>query len=520
MVENRRIKILWVDDEIEHLKAHLFFLNEKGFNIYTATNGVDALAMLANGDFSLVFLDENMPGISGLETLTRIKEQKPDLPVIMITKSEEENIMELAIGSKIADYLIKPVNPNQILSSIKKILERESLVSKKTTTDYRTAFSKIGMRLNDNLSCSEWTEVYKQLVYWELELQGADSSMNDVLLMQKSEANNLFTKFVKKNYANWLQSQEGPLMSHQLLKERVLPLLKENKQVVMIVIDNFRYDQWEVIRREIGSLFTIHNDELYFSILPTSTQFARNAIFSGLLPSNIEKMYPHLWANDDDEGSKNQFEEELLDTFFKRMRENVKTMYEKVCDAESGRKLLDNYTRLRDYQLSVIVYNFVDILSHARTEMKMIRELIADEAAYRSLTLSWFIHSPLYELLKKLSHENATVIITTDHGTIRVQNALKVVGDRNVNTNLRYKQGKNLAYEAKSVFEVKNPEKIFLPRPNVSTSYIFATGDDFFAYPNNYNYYVSYYKDTFQHGGVSMEEIMIPLAILEPKGPK
>lgn len=518
MEENRNIRILWVDDEIEHLKAHLFFLNEKGYAVDTATNGKDALAMLAESQYNLIFLDENMPGLSGLETLTRIKEQKPDIPVIMVTKCEEEETMDQAIGSKIADYLIKPVNPNQILLSIKRTLERESLVSKKATTDYRSAFSKIGMRLNDNLSCAEWMDVYKQLVYWELELQGADSSMNEVLLMQKSEANNQFAKFVKRHYADWIQSDTEPLMSHQLLKNKVLPLLKEDRQVVMIVIDNFRYDQWEVVRREIASLFTTRSDELYFSILPTATQYARNAIFSGLLPLNIEKMYPHLWSDEEDEGSKNQFEEELLVTFFKRMRENVKTMYEKVNDAESGRKLLENYARMRDYQLSVVVYNFVDILSHARTEMKMIRELIADESAYRSLTLSWFQHSPVYELLKKLSLDKFTVIITTDHGTIRVQNPIKVVGDRNVNTNLRFKQGKNLAYDAKSIFEAKQPEKLFLPRPNVSTSYIFATGDDFFAYPNNYNYYVSYYKDTFQHGGISMEEMLVPFAVLEPKG--
>jgi DNA-binding response OmpR family regulator len=517
MDDTRKIKLLWVDDEIEHLKAHLFFLNEKGYTVDTASNGKDALAMLQEEDYNLIFLDENMPGLSGLETLKRIKEQKPDLPVIMVTKSEEEDIMDQAIGSKIADYLIKPVNPNQILSSIKKTLERQALVSKTTTIDYRSAFSKIGMRLNENLSYDEWAEVYKQLVHWELELQDADSSMNEVLLMQKSEANNLFTKFVKKNYGNWLQTEDGPLMSHRLLRERVLPLLHEQKQVVMIVIDNFRCDQWEVIRREIGSLFTIKSDELYYSILPTATQYARNAIFSGLLPSNIEKMFPDLWTNDEEEGSKNQFEGELLATFFKRMREPVKAMYEKVVDVESGRKLLENYTRFRDYQFSAVVFNFVDMLSHARTEMKMIRELIADESAYRSLTVSWFLHSPLFELLKKLAQEKFTVIITTDHGTIRVQNPLKVIGDRSTNTNLRFKQGKNLAYEAKSVFEVKNPEKIFLPRPNVSTSYIFATGNDFFAYPNNYNYYVSYYKDTFQHGGISMEEILVPLVVMEPK---
>jgi CheY-like chemotaxis protein len=517
MDDIKNIRLLWVDDEIEHLKAHIFFLNEKGFHIDTANNGKDALDLLANGQYSLVFLDENMPGLSGLETLSRIKEIQPSLPVIMVTKSEEEEIMDQAIGSKITDYLIKPVNPNQMLLAIKRTLGRQSLISKKTTTDYQTAFSKIGMRLNERLNPDEWYEIYKQLVFWELELQQSDSSMNEVLLMQKTEANNQFVRFVKNNYVQWLQDDNAPIMSHTLLKRKIVPLLKEQKPVVLIVIDNFRLDQWEIIKQEITPLFNIKSDELYMSILPTATQYARNAIFSGLMPSNIAKIRPDLWVEDDDEGSKNQFEEELINDYFKRIRENVKVYYQKISDAEAGKRLLDNYTQLRNYQLSVIVVNFVDMLSHARTEMKMIRELIADEAAYRSLTLSWFTHSPLYELLKKLAQEKMTVALTTDHGTIRVHNALKVVGDRNTNTNLRYKQGKNLAYDAKSVFEIKKPEQVFLPKPNVSTSYIFATGDDFFAYPNNYNYYVSYYKDSFQHGGISMEEMMIPFAILNPK---
>ena len=517
-MDDKKIRLLWVDDEIEHLKAHLFFLREKGYHVDTATNGKDALMILEEANYDLVFLDENMPGIGGLETLTRIKERRSELPVIMITKNEAEEIMEQAIGSKIADYLIKPVNPNQILSSIKRTIDRNLLVSKQITIDYQSEFSKIGMQLSDNLSFEEWTEVYKRLIYWELELEGADSSMNEVLLMQKNDANTLFTKFIKRNYVDWLNRDEDkPLMSHRLLKERVLPLLKEGKEVVMIIIDNFRYDQWEVIRKEIGTLFNVTNDEVYFSILPTATQYARNAIFAGLLPTDIIKFYPELWVDEEDEGSKNQNEEKLMATFFERMRAKYKTSYCKINDADSGKKLLENYSNLRDEQFSAIVFNFVDMLSHARTEMKMIRELIADEAAYRSLTRSWFLHSPLFELLKRLSQDKKTVIITTDHGTIKVQNPLKVIGYKETNTNLRFKQGKNLAYDRKSVFEVKKPEEIFLPKPNVSTTYIFATGTDFFAYPNNFNYYVSYYKDTFQHGGISMEEVMIPFITMEGK---
>ncbi len=517
MENTQKYRLLWVDDEIEHLKPHIFFLKEKGFQVDTATNGKDALAMLTQEVYSLVFLDENMPGISGLETLMRIKEIQPALPVIMVTKSEEEEIMDQAIGSKIADYLIKPVNPKQVLSSIKRTLGRQSLITKKATTDYQSAFSQIGLRLNDRLSYTEWYQIYKQLIYWELELQDSDSPMNEVLLMQKTEANNQFTRFVKDNYTDWLQADDAPLMSHTIFKRKILPLLKEKKPLVMIVVDNFRSDQWELIKRELAPYFSLREDELYMSILPTATQYSRNAIFAGMLPSNIAKIRPDLWVEDDDEGSKNQHEEALINDYFTRNRENVKVYYQKISDAESGRKLLDNYSHIKDHQLSVVVVNFVDMLSHARTEMKMLRELISDESSYRSLTHSWFNHSPLFDLLKRLSQDDVNVVVTTDHGTIRVQNPVKVVGDRNTNTNLRFKQGKNLAYDAKSVFEVKKPEQIFLPRPNVSTSYIFATGNDFFAYPNNYNYYAGYYKDTFQHGGISMEEMMIPFAILEPK---
>lgn len=520
MENNEKYLLLWVDDEIEHLKPHILFLNEKGYKIDTATNGKDALSMLTKDNYNLVFLDENMPGLSGLDTLMRIKEEQPGLPVIMVTKSEEEEIMDQAIGSKIADYLIKPVLPKQVLSSIKRILGRHTLVSKKTTTDYQSVFSKIGLKINERLDIDEWYDIYKQLVFWEMELQEASSSMNEVLLMQKNEANQQFARFVKENYLNWLNTddQSNPLMSHQLMRNRIMPLLNNNEKVVFLLIDNFRYDQWELIKQELTPYFNMRSDELYCSILPTATQYARNAIFSGLMPSNISKIRPDLWIEEDDEGSKNQYEEELINDYFERNRKKIKIFYDKINNNESGRKLLDNFSQLKNHDLSVIVINFVDMLSHARTEMKMIKELVADESAYRSLTRSWFVHSPLFELIKRLSQEKVTLVITTDHGTIKVQNPIKVIGDRNTNTNLRYKQGKNLSYEKKQVFEIKKPEDAFLPKPNVSTSYIFATDNDFFAYPNNYNYYVNYYKDTFQHGGISMEEVMVPFAILNPRG--
>ncbi|MFT3737535.1 MAG: bifunctional response regulator/alkaline phosphatase family protein [Breznakibacter sp.] len=513
----KQVRLLWVDDEIEHLKAHLFFLEEKGFTVDTATNGTDAIDMVAREHYDLVFLDENMPGISGLETLSRLKEGDPDLPVVMITKSEEEDIMEQAIGRKIADYLIKPVNPNQILLTIKKNLDKRRLVAETTTSGYQSEFSRLSFRINDSLTVEDWEEVYRKLVFWELELQSTGGTMDEVLKMQKAEANREFSKFVKKNYQGWLSTGEGPLLSHQLFKNKIFPLLDSGEKVFFLLIDNFRLDQWQMIRSDLSPDYQFPEESLYMSILPTATQFARNAVFAGLMPSQIAQMYPQYWVDDDEEGSKNQFEQELLQTQIDRYRRKHKFAYHKINDPETGKKVVDGFKSLMTNDLNVIVFNFVDILSHARTEMKMIRELAGDEAAYRSLTMSWYMHSSLRDLLKKLAAENVTVVITTDHGTIRVGNPVKVVGDRNVNTNLRYKQGKNLAYNPKEVFEVKTPEKVFLPRPNVSTTYIFATNNDFFAYPNNYNYYVTYYKDTFQHGGVSLEEMIIPYVVLKGK---
>lgn len=512
------VTILWADDEIELLRPHILFLNEKGYQVTTATSGNDALELFEKNRFDIVFLDENMPGISGLETLTRIKSLRNDVPVVMITKSEEEHIMEDAIGSKIADYLIKPVNPKQILLTIKKNLDNKRLVSEKTTSNYQQEFRQIGMTLGDNLNHKEWADVYKKLVFWELELEKAqDSGMGEILTMQKKEANNMFSRFIEKNYTNWVngKDEDAPTMSHTLIKNKVAPLL--NEPLFLIVIDNLRYDQWKVIQQVINNYYRTDSEETFFSILPTATQYARNALFAGLMPSEIQKRFPKMWLNEDDEGSKNQFESEFLAENLKRLGKNVKHSYTKVLNLSFGKKVAENLNNLLGNPFNVLVYNFVDMLSHARTEMEVIRELADDDAAYRSLTLSWFEHSPLMDIIKQLAEKKIRIAITTDHGTIKVTEASKVVGDKNTNTNLRYKVGKSLDYNKKEVFEVKNPQDIFLPKSNLSDTFIFAKEDLFFAYPNNYNHYVSYYKNTFQHGGISLEEMIIPFVVLSPK---
>ena len=510
-------RLLWVDDEIEMLKAHILFLQKKDYEIVTASNGPDALDLCREQRFDLILLDENMPGLSGLETLMRLKDIAPHVPVVMVTKNEEEDIMDQAIGSKIADYLIKPVNPNQILLALKKNIHQREIVQEVAQTGYRQDFSRIGMQLSENLTADEWKELYKRLVYWELELSEADSAMNDMLRMQKEEANLNFAKFVRKHYEEWITHPDArPLMSPDIFKRCVFPRLSQGRKVFLLVLDNFRFDQWRVLATELADDFDMEED-LYYSILPTATQYARNAIFAGLMPLQIKEMYANLWVDEEEDEGKNLNEEQLIRSQLDRFRRKETFTYHKINDSTQVDKVLPQITS-GSVPLSVLVVNFIDILSHARTESKMVRELAGNESAYRSITLSWFRHTPIKELFRRLASMDYDILITTDHGSIRVDAPTKVVGDRNVNTNLRYKLGKNLSYNAKEVFEVRHPRTLLLPQPNLSTAYIFATGARFFAYPNNYNYYVQYYKDTFQHGGISMEEMIVPLVTLRSKG--
>jgi CheY-like chemotaxis protein len=512
--------ILWADDEIDLLKPHILFLEQKGYKMTPVNSGPDAIEQIEQKHFDIVFLDENMPGMTGLETLTQIKILRPSVPVVMITKSEEEDIMEEAIGAKIADYLIKPLNPKQILLSVKKLLDNKRLVTEKTNLSYQQEFRNISMAFDDDLDHVEWADIYKKLIYWELEIDNTDDkSMSEILEMQKSEANRKFVDFIIDNYEDWLNDPdiEKPLMSHQLMRKRVIPEINDERPVYFIVIDNLRYDQWKILEHMISELFNLEKEESYYSILPTTTAYARNAIFSGMMPSDMAKKHKDIWVGEDVDEGKNLHEDEFLKRQLSKYEDNIKFSYHKVIHQNQGKQLVDKIPNLGKNHLNVIVYNFVDMLSHARTDMAMIRELAPDESAYRSLTKSWFEHSQLLDSLKKIAETKAKVIITTDHGMIRVKKPFKIVGDRNTNTNLRYKQGKNLGYTPGNVMEGLKPERLFLPKTNVSTTYAFAIEDNFFAYPNNYNYYVNHYKDTFQHGGVSMEEVIIPIISLNSK---
>jgi CheY-like chemotaxis protein len=513
--------ILWVDDEIESLQSQKLFLENKGYDVQTLTNGFEAIDFVRDHAVDVVLLDETMPGITGLETLQKIKEVNSQVPVVLITKNETENLMDDAIGSQITDYLIKPVNPNQVWLSLKKIIDNKRLVSEKTNTAYQQQFRNLFMALNSNPDYNEWMDIYKKLVYWELEMEKSESpEMREVLQSQKQEANTEFFKFISRNYADWLnpKAAAAPVMSHDLFKRKVLPHIEKGVPTFFVLIDNLRYDQWKTIQPIFAETFRILEEETFYSILPTATQYSRNAICAGMMPIDIEKKYPQQWKNDDDEGGKNLFEEEFFRGQLKRLnRDDIKFSYTKVVNHNDGQQLVNNiHNHLRN-DLNIIIYNFVDMLSHARTEMEVLKELAADERSYRSITRSWFEHSPLYQALKKIADKKINLVLATDHGSVRVKTPYKVIGDKQTTANLRYKHGRNLNYEPKEVLAFRNPHDAGLPVPNVNSSFIFAKEDGFLCYPNNYNYYVNYYKNTFQHGGVSMEEMIIPVVKMVSK---
>src|SRR6478609_1012761 len=514
-------KILWADDEIDNLQSQRLFLESKGYEVQTFTNGFEAIDYVKDNPIDVVLLDETMPGITGLETLAKIKEVNSQVPVVLITKNETENLMDEAIGSQITDYLIKPVNPNQVLLSLKKIIDNKRLVSERTTSAYQQQFRNLFMALNSNPDYNEWMDIYKKLVYWELEMEKSDSpEMREVLQSQKSEANTEFFKFVSRNYAGWVspKSDSGPIMSHSLLQFKVLPHVEKGVPTFFVLLDNLRVDQWKAIQPIFAESFRILEEDSFYSILPTATQYCRNAIFAGMLPVEIEKSFPDFWKNDDEEGSKNLYEEDFLKAQLKRLkREDIKHSYTKVLHHNDGQQLVSNIHNLLNNDLNIIVYNFVDMLSHARTELEVLKELAGDEVSYRSITKSWFEHSPLHQALKKIADKKINLVLATDHGSVRVKNPCKVIGDKQTTSNLRYKHGRNLNYDPKEVLAFRDPKEGGLPSPTLNSSYIFAREDGFLCYPNNYNYYVNYYRNTFQHGGVSLEEMIVPVVKMTNK---
>lgn len=512
-------KILWIDDEVDLLKPHIVFLENKGYSVKPINNVNEALDLLDYEKFSLVLLDENMPGISGLEAIPMIKLKDSALKIVMVTKSEEEHIMEEAIGSQINDYILKPVNPNQILLSLKKNLQEDDLVEAKTIQSYQSDFRNLSLELSYLRTYQDWAEYYKKILSWELKFDKVfDSEFSDLLQSQKEEANIQFAKFIENNYEDWLNGNtEKPMMSHTLFKD-VVKKEVENEKVLLLMVDNLRYDQWKVIEPLFTKFYNKVSEDYYYSILPTATQYARNSFFAGLLPAEIEKRFPDQWFNDNEEGNKNEFESSFLLDQMKRLGLSHKSVkYLKILNSDYERKILDEFNSYKNNDLLVIVYNFIDILSHAKTDNVIVNQLIRDDKTFRSLTSNWFENSSLLKIIKNAAESGYKLVITTDHGTIYVKKPSKVIGDRETSTNIRYKTGKSLTYEDKDVWAINDPAKLYLPKSNLSSKYIFAKNNIFLAYPKNYNHYVNYYKETYQHGGISLEECIVPICVLEPK---
>ena len=520
-METKR-KIIWIDDEIELLRSHILFLNEKGYEVTSVTNGDDAIGLISKNDFDLVFLDEMMPGKDGLQTLSEIKEIKPFLPVVMITKNEEESLMEEAIGGKIADYLTKPINPSQILIACKKIIDSKKIISEQVSKEYSVKFNEINQKLIKGLNQDEWIDLYSEIVNWEMELdEHPELGLNAMLHDQKKECNSEFCKFYLKNYKNWISSKTNrPTLSVDILEKYIQPKIENNEKVVFIVVDCMRLDQWMVMEKYLSNYFNIKKD-FYFSILPTATPYARNAIFSGLYPLEISEKYPEFWIpeNDEMESSLNKFEKELLEKYFerKRCKINGEMKYYKIIDAEYGKNLLRNSHSIQNNQMTSIVINFVDMLAHHRSDSALLKEIAPDEPAYRSLTNSWFKHSMLYELLQNLSSKNLKIVITTDHGSIKCNRGTKVLAEKEASKNLRYKFGRNLKVDEKQSFYIRNPKEFNLPQYSVTTNFAIALEDYFYIYPNDYHKFLSLYKDSFQHGGISLEEVIVPIIELQGK---
>ena len=512
-------QILWADDEIDLLRPHILFLESKGYAVTSVTNGADAVEQVRRGRYDMVLLDEQMPGMGGLETLSEIKGVAPELPVVIVTKSEEEYLMEEALGGQISDYLTKPVNPSQILLTCKRILDRPRIRIEKASQNYLQAFNQISMKLTDRLTHEEWVELYLQLVQYDLSLEG-DEGVRQVLEDQYREANREFGRFVEQHYRDWVAgpADDGrPVLSHGLIPRYVLPELDAGRPVLFFVIDCMRYDQWTEFERLMYPLFAIEK-KFHYSILPTATPYSRNAIFSGLLPHELERRFPSLWSEgEEDEHSRNRNEEAFLQNLLERMHVKARMRYEKLVTTQHGREFAQSVNEFLQSDLSAIVVNFVDILAHSRSDSAVLKEIAPDERAYRALTRTWFEHSWLYQAFQTLATKDCTIVISSDHGAVLSLHPTKVIGDRETSTALRYKYGRNLKCDERHAIFVKSPLDFGLPSRGLNTNYIIAKEDYYFVYPTNYNHYVNMYRDTMQHGGASLEEMILPVITLTPR---
>ncbi len=516
--------ILWADDEIELLRAHIIFLEQRGYRVTSVANGTDALTHILHETIDLVLLDEQMPGMGGLETLAAIREVQSDVPVVMVTKSEEEHQMEEALGGQINDYLTKPVNPSQILLTCKRLLEHGRLRNERISQDYMRRFNQITLALMNPLSHEEWVVLYRELVRYDVLLE-YDQAAREVLADQYREANRVFGRYIEEAYQGWIRqldkhsSRERPVLSPEVIPKWVLPELRKERPVVFMVIDCMRHDQWLELEKLLNPWFSMKKD-FYYSILPTATPYSRNAIFSGLLPRDIARRYSCNWsAGQDDEHSRNRHEEDYLAALLRRKgTSNVRTRYHKLVSKADGQALARAAADCLQADLSAIVVNFVDILAHSRSDSDVLKELAPDERAYRAVTRTWLEHSWLLQAFQILAKHDCTIVMTSDHGAVRSLHPTTVRGDRSTSTALRFKCGRRLKANKRHAICISDPPAYGLPADNLTTDYLIAKEDYYFVYPTNYHRYANLYRDSIQHGGAAMEEMILPVIRMRPRG--
>lgn len=514
-----RGKILWADDEIDMLKPHILFLEERGYDVTPVSNAEDALSLTTRERFDIVLLDEMMPGMDGLQALRLLKENAPSIPVVMITKSEEENLMNEAIGGQIEEYLTKPVNPSQVYSSCKRILEKRKLSGEKLTREYTAEFSEIASLMDGPIPAEGWMNIHLKLCERELDLDGhPDLGLRQTLQDQRRECNSAFSRFVEAHYADWVRSkpESRPVLSPDVIRKSVLPLLSGDRPVLFIVVDNLRLDQWLAIEPLLYPFFSISR-ELYFSILPTATPYSRNSLFAGCFPADIEARFPEFWRDgEDDESSRNRHEHQLLDAQLAglgvKLRQELR--YTKIMESEEAWNTAKHAQSLFSAPLTALVFNFVDLLAHKRSGSDILREIVPDEPAYRSLTATWFEHSALFQILRTAAESGVRVVLTSDHGSLRTMRGATVYADKETSTNVRYKIGRAIKCDPKQAISVKDPVRFGLPALGINANVLLAREDYYFVYPTNYHKYLSLYRDSFQHGGVSLEEMVLPLVTL------
>jgi CheY-like chemotaxis protein len=519
-MDEKRASIMWVDDEIDLLKSHIVFLEEKGYSVRSVSNGEDAVDLIQKEPFDLVLLDQMMPGMDGLTTFVRIKDALPAMPVVMITKMEEEELIDEALRKRIDDFLLKPVNPVQILSAVRRILERREIRQRELSREYVEDFNSIEGVRSQTQGPREWIDIHTRLSQWDVMLdQFPDAGLMQSHLDQRRQCNVEFCMFIEKSYRKWVSGEDRPLLSVDVVSDFVAPYLSSNKRVYFIVVDCLRLDQWLTIEPMLEPYFSIKRD-YYYSILPTATPYSRNSIFGGLFPSELATTYPEFWnETGSDETGKNRFEKQLLERQIRKMglKVNPSVKYIKVYSPDEAVQARKQIPTLQAIPLVALVFNFVDIVAHSRSESRVLQEMLPNESAYRSFTASWFMHSPLYDILKAISLQDAVAVVTTDHGSVLSRRSAVALGDRETSTNVRYKFGTNLNCDPRYAVQVRNPAEFKLPGGGINKNYIIAKEDYYFVYPTNFHEYERQYKDSFQHGGISMEEMILPCVTMTPK---